>query len=176
VVDGEEGLSNDGVGADSGATKHVFGNKDLLTDIKPLKTPVRFDGINGGSIIARYIGTFKFFDNVYYAPDAKANVISCSSAKDHGIKHGHIDETDEYFFEKEGERLVFPREGGMWVYRESGMEFCNLTQEQVALRFTKEQIERASRARTLTHRLGPVRDKDVYARQSEDGFNGLHPE
>jgi hypothetical protein len=179
VVDGEEGLSNDGVGADSGATKHVFGNKDLLTDIKPLKTPVRFDGINGGSIIARYIGTFKFFDNVYYAPDAKANVISCSSAKDHGIKHGHIDETDEYFFEKEGERLVFPREGGMWVYRESGMEFCNLTQEQVALRFTKEQIERASRARTLTHRLGPVRDKDVYAlavHNSVDGFDGLRLE
>jgi hypothetical protein len=51
---------------------------------------VVFDGI-GGSVVARHKGKYKFLDEVYFSPEARANVLSCSYARDCGMKHGHDD-------------------------------------------------------------------------------------
>jgi hypothetical protein len=166
-------LSDGVVICDNAAGKHVFGNIHLLREVEELSEEVVFEGI-GGTVVARYKGKYKFFDDVYYSPDAKANVLSCSYAQDAGIRHGHDEASDTYYFEHRNSKLLFPREGGIWAHRPSSMALVTVTEMEA--KYSVEDRRKARAARELSRRLGVPCNKAAYylaVHNSSDGYNGI---
>lgn len=66
---------------DNQAEIHLFGNRNLLTNIKKIQNPITATGI--GSLQINHIGTFPGINQtVYYNPQSPVNVLSFSKLRD----------------------------------------------------------------------------------------------
>jgi hypothetical protein len=80
---------------DSGANCGIFKNINILKDIRISTETVTINGI-GGNLTTNVIGTFHNKHDVYYHPDAVANILSQSAEKDNGATITYDDDRDEY--------------------------------------------------------------------------------
>jgi hypothetical protein len=159
---------------DTGATMSLFGNPNLLENLRSAP-PVIFQGVNG-SVRANQVGDFMFVKDVYYSPDAIANLLSCSQAGRAGIRRGRNDAMNAYFIERDGECVYFHPEKNLYVNRPP--ERCLLTVAEMESRYSKEDIAKAKFARLLSQRMGVPCDKDAYSlavHNSAGGYNGVTP-
>ena len=74
-VSNNDQLSEWDVLLDSQASISLFKNKELLTNIKTIKNPIKVNGIGGADLIVDKIGDYSWFGTVYYEPKASANVL-----------------------------------------------------------------------------------------------------
>ena len=84
---------------DSGASRHLTGNLDLLTEVKALAHPITFEGFNGQKCEAKAEGVVLLcgasgtthkddilrFSNVLYVPGATANLVSIPTCVKNGV-------------------------------------------------------------------------------------------
>ena len=80
---------------DSGANCGIFKNINILKDIRISTETVTINGI-GGNLTTNVIGTFHNKHDVYYHPDAVANILSQSAEKDNGATITYDDNRDKY--------------------------------------------------------------------------------
>jgi len=83
---------------DNQATRPIFKNKNLLTNIRKSKEKVSFDGI-GGTVMTDTVGDFGEFGEVYYSDQVPANLLSYSyirRRKDEGFQLSYDDELWEH--------------------------------------------------------------------------------
>jgi hypothetical protein len=174
LVAGEEGVSMMQILYDSGAEGHVFGNRELLTNLVPIDIPFVFEGING-MVVAREKGSFGKVKNVYFAPEAKANVMSCSKAQDDGYRFGHDEDTNTHYFIIEGRKLLFPRVGGFWIHTvKAHRAFVTVAQKESL--YSKGELKLAKMAMELSRRLGVPTNANALSlitRNSAGGYDGV---
>ena len=80
---------------DSGANCGIFKNINILNDIRISNETATINGI-GGNLTTNVIGTFHNKHDVYYHPDAVANILSQSAEKDNGATITYDNDIDEY--------------------------------------------------------------------------------
>ena len=68
---------------DSGANCGIFKNPQLLKDIRETECSATISGI-GGKLTTNIVGTFNGTSEVFYHPEAVANILSQSQEHDYG--------------------------------------------------------------------------------------------
>jgi hypothetical protein len=139
---------------DNQASVSVFCNPDLLHDIRTADVPCRISGINNLAIVATEIGDFNEFKDIYYHPEASANVLSFSQTD----KYCDNDYDPEFKVFRSippgGPAYQFFQQDGLYVYDTSSKLVLGPTtvDENLQLFSVREQ-EDAKMAKELSHRL-----------------------
>ena len=98
---------------DNQAQRHIFGNRNFLSDVHD-KTPTRFSGIGSeGGVLSSEKGSFGNIKNVCYSPEADINILSWSQLKKDGAKLAYDGEKDEFMCDG----MVFTPMYGLYGYR-----------------------------------------------------------
>ena len=92
------GGPDDMVFLDTGASKGIFGNVSLLTDVASAP-PVIFHGISGSAlpVTANQAGRFEDFGKIMVDGNARANVISMSEQKSRGFSFRYENDEDTFY-------------------------------------------------------------------------------
>ena len=102
---------------DSGANCGIFKNINILKDIRISNETATINGI-GGNLTTNVIGTFHNKHDVYYHPDAVANILSQSAEKDNGATIHYDNDKEEYSMSFDNDAtyipLTFIRVGGLY--------------------------------------------------------------
>jgi hypothetical protein len=125
----------------------------------------------GGNLTSNVIGTFNDRHDVYYHPDAVANILSQSAEKDNGATISYDNEKDEYTMTFEDDDtyvpLTFQRAGGLYCIDTSNMDESYYTMHNSTtvrmnkLKYTKREVKRADEAMKLRRRLSFPADEII---------------
>ena len=161
-------LSSDDVVFDTGATVSFFKNSALLTGIEKSKRQIHVNGVqaDAGGVKVDQEGSFIDIGKVYYSRNASANILSMSALVDAGAEI-HYDQKENSFSltpANSQNTYHFSRrdapgsEGRFYVCSARSMmrsEHVMIdTVEENLKRYTKREIESASRARKLLGVMG----------------------
>ena len=136
---------------DSGANCGIFKNINILKDIRISNETATINGI-GGNLTTNVIGTFNNKHDVYYHPDAVANILSQSAEKDNGATITYDNHRDEYQMSFEDDDtyipLTFQRVGGLYCVDTTNMDesyyAMNIQQSPTVkankLKYTKREV------------------------------------
>jgi hypothetical protein len=157
---------------DSGANCGIFKNINILKDIRISTETVTINGI-GGNLTTNVIGTFHNKHDVYYHPDAVANIISQSAEKDNGATITYDDDRDEYTMSFANDDTYIPhrftRVGGLYCvdttnmdesYYAMNMQSTTTVRENI-LKYTKREVKCADEAMKLWRRLSFPADATI---------------
>ena len=156
---------------DSGANCGIFKNRNILTDIRISNETATINGI-GGNLTTNVIGTFNNRHDVYYHPDAVANILSHSAEKDNGATISYDNDKDEYAMTFEDDDtyipLTFQRVGGLYCIDTRNMDESyyamhnhSTTVKMNKLKYTKRELKRADEAIKLRRRLSFPADETI---------------
>ena len=157
---------------DSGANCGIFKNINILKDIRISTETVTINGI-GGNLTTNVIGTFHNKHDVYYHPDAVANILSQSAEKDNGATITYDDDRDEYTMSFANDDTYIPlrfiRVGGLYCVDTTNMDesyyVMNMqsttTVRENKLKYTKREVKRADEAMKLRRRLSFPADDTI---------------
>ena len=155
---------------DSGANCGIFKNINILENIRISNEKATINGI-GGNLTTNVIGTFNDRHDVYYHPDAVANILSQSAEKDNGATISYNNEKDEYTMTFEDDDtyvpLTFQRVGGLYCIDTSNMDepyytmHNSTTVRMNKLKYTKREVKRADEAMKLRRRLSFPADETI---------------
>ena len=156
---------------DSGANCGIFKNKNILKDIRISNETATINGI-GGTLTTNVIGTFNNKHDVYYHPDAVANILSQSAEKDNGATISYDNDKDEYIMSFEDDDtyipLTFQRVGGLYCVDTTHMDESyyamhnhSTTVKMNKLKYTKREVKRADEAMKLRRRLSFPADETI---------------
>ena len=156
---------------DSGANCGIFKNINILKDIRISTETVTINGI-GGNLTTNVIGTFHNKHDVYYHPDAVANILSQSAEKDNGATITYDDDRDEYTMSFADDNtyipLTFIRVGGLYCVDTTNMDesyyamnMQSTTVRENKLKYTKREVKRADEAMKLRRRLSFPADDTI---------------
>ena len=156
---------------DSGANCGIFKNRNILTDIRISNETATINGI-GGNLTTNVIGTFNNRHDVYYHPDAVANILSHSAEKDNGATISYDNDKDEYAMTFEDDDtyipLTFQRVGGLYCIDTRNMDESyyamhnhSTTVKMNKLKYTKREVKRADEAIKLRRRLSFPADETI---------------
>ncbi len=157
---------------DSGANCGIFKNINILKDIRISTETVTINGI-GGNLTTNVIGTFHNKHDVYYHPDAVANILSQSAEKDNGATITYDDDRDEYTMSFADDDtyipLTFTRVGGLYCVDTTNMDESyyamnmqsTTTVRENKLKYTKREVKRADEAMKLRRRLSFPADDTI---------------
>ncbi len=162
---------------DSGANCGIFKNINILENIRISNEKATINGI-GGNLTTNVIGTFNGRHDVYYHPDAVANILSQSAEKDNGATISYNNEKDEYIMTFEDDDtyvpLTFQRVGGLYCIDTSNMDESyytihnSTTVRMNKLKYTKREVKRADEAMKLRRRLSfPASRNNQHTNNSE---------
>jgi hypothetical protein len=103
--------------ADNQATVSVFGNADLLTNIRLADNAITVEGI-GGKTDLNLVGDFDLFGEVYYSPNIKSNIL-CFADLDDRFDMKYVKESGKKIFRcdlNDGRRIDFCQKGKLFMY------------------------------------------------------------
>ena len=155
---------------DSGANCGIFKNINILNNIRISNETATINGI-GGVLTTNVIGTFNNKHDVFYHPDAVANILSQSAERDNGATISYDNDKDEFVMSFENENyasLTFRRVGGLYCIDTSNMDesyyamsASNTTVKMNKLKYTKREVKRADEAMKLRRRLSFPADETI---------------
>ena len=156
------GIPRSWICVDSGATQHVFCNKDFINGLTTDTTSVLHIHCNAGkSTTQRYgtgFGVLQKAGRIWYQPDGIANVLSLSELrKVYDIKL----EDRGFILTSSGIELVFKeRACGLFAMDVSLITCLTIASVKVnSANYSKEDCRRAKAVRDLQHKLGHPDDK-----------------
>lgn len=121
------------------------------------------------------IGTFHNKHEVYYHPDAVANILSQSAEKDNGATIEYNNDSDEYTmsfgYDDTYIPLTFSRVGGLYCVDTTNMDdtyyaMNGTTVKSNKLKYTKREVKRADEVMELRRRLSFPADETLLKYQS----------
>ena len=139
--------------ADNQATVSIFKEKELLKNIRKIKEKVTINGI-GGKIIVNEIGDYDFFGEVYYSPNASANVLCFHDLQEKfEVIYDDITFTVKLPNDKE---IQFTSQEKLYYNPLLQInESCNVqTVESNQMLYSKREVKRADDALELKRKLG----------------------
>ena len=154
---------------DNQASLNVFGNKDLLSNLRKAEVSVRMTGIELGAkgVKVDRVGDFADLGEVYFSENASANVLSFAQQVNSGAKIEYRPEKDEFRMRSgtSGSLYVFARkdvegsEGRFYTcdVRRLAQPPCQVlvqTVDENMGRFTKREVQQAKQAMELLARMG----------------------
>ena len=156
---------------DSGANCGIFKNINILKNIRLSNETATINGI-GGNLTTNVIGTFHNKHDVYYHPDAVANILSQSAEKDNGATINYDNNKDEYSMSFDEDTtyipLTFIRVGGLYCVDTTNMDESyyamhthHSTVKANRLKYTKREVKRADEAMKLRRRLSFPADETI---------------
>jgi len=141
--------------ADNQATVSIFGQKELLKNIRKTDKLITIQGI-GGKVSTDLVGDFDFFGEVYYSPLATANVLCFYDLQ---VKFDITYDKDKNNFNfslPNGRVITFEEKNKLYVY--DAIKNCDHvyveTVKENEMQYTKRQVEDAKNAKVLMQRLG----------------------
>jgi len=160
---------------DSGANCGIFKNINILKNIRLTNDTATINGI-GGNLTTNIMGTFHNKHDVYYHPDAVANILSQSAEKDNGATIEYNNSTDQYVmsfdYDEQYIPLTFSRVGGLYCVDTTNMDDSyyamnnTTTVKANKLKYTKREVKRADEAMELRRRLSFPADETLLKYQS----------
>jgi hypothetical protein len=144
-------------------TAEYLKNTNILKDIRISNETVTINGI-GGNLTTNVIGPFHNKHDVYYHPDAVANILSQSAEKENGATIAYDDDRDEYTMSFADDDTYIPltltRVGGLYCVDTTNtnesfyaMNMQSITVRENKLKYTKRKVKRADEAMKLRRRL-----------------------
>jgi hypothetical protein len=166
---------------DNEATTPIFGNRDLLTNIRPAPRRLYFSGI-GGEEYSDDIGDFHPFGTVYYSPRVNVNCLSWSTMRDNpDLLLGYYFESDCFWVSaaSEGHCKHIFHKTPKGLYAKSFEEQVNVTVTQKMAQYPVKDIVKAKAAREFERRLGVPAPLDVvklltFNAKGDVGFTPKH--
>ena len=139
---------------DSGANCGIFRNAQLLTNLRETDCSATISGI-GGKLTTNTVGVFNGTSEVFFHPEAIANILSQSQEHDEGASIIYLNEQDQYTVQHEGcDTLLFERVGGLYCFDASNPKvIANNTVNDNKLKYTKRQVKKAEEAARVRRRL-----------------------
>ena len=139
---------------DSGANCGIFRNAQLLTNLRETDCSATISGI-GGKLTTNTVGVFNGTSEVFFHPEAIANILSQSQEHDEGASIIYLNEQDQYTVQHEGcDTLLFERVGGLYCFDASNPKvIANNTVTNNKLKYTKRQVKKAEEAARVRRRL-----------------------
>lgn len=151
-------LPKGNVGLDSMSSVDIFGEESLLTNIHQVRDTMRIV-CNAGTIVVTHMGTLKGYGEVWYHPDAIANILSLRNVQDK-FRVTYDSETGNRFVvhRPDGTQRVFePTRNGLYASgmeeSEDGVAMVSTVAENVKS-FTRREVKRAEAARRLMAIIG----------------------
>ena len=153
---------------DSGSTLSIFGNPDLVQDIKTSTTMLEM-ATNGGTTLSNKVAQVPGFGQVWYNEKAIANIFGLSDLKKrYRVTYDSAKEDAFLVYEDGKEILKFgATEDGLYIYEVPQAYRDGLTKSKVKGKnnlvntvaenrkgYTLRQFERAKKARALYHIIG----------------------
>ena len=137
---------------DNQAEHSIFGNGELLSEIKTLDPPKRYRGIGKDGVFVSKSG--KFLDlAVDYHPGIGVNVLSWSQIKnDTNWKCGYSEKEDLFWLKTGTSEFNFKRIGGL--YRHTVKNHLYITLREAESNYTKREVVKMREAREIQRRLG----------------------
>ena len=153
---------------DSGSTLSIFGNPDLVQDIKTSKTMLEM-ATNGGTTLSNKVAQVPGFGQVWYNEKAIANIFGLSDLKKkHRVTYDS--EKEDAFLVHENGKVILKfecSEDGLYIYevprayrdglvknKTKGKNNLVNTVAENRKGYTLRQFERAKKARALYHIVG----------------------
>ena len=159
---------------DNQASLNIFGNKDLLTNIRTAEKPISLSGIQAGAkaVKVNKIGDFHDFGAVYYSEGAAANILSFASQVNAGSKIVYDGKADvftltpvsgkrTYTFKRKNVRGSENRFYSCDVAAANNETVLVQTVKDNLQMFTKREIGQAHKAREMLGRMGFPSVKDA---------------
>jgi hypothetical protein len=139
---------------DSGANCGIFRNAQLLTNLHETDCSATIRGI-GGKLTTNTVSVFNSTSEVFFHPEAIANILSQSQEHDEGASIIYLNEQDQYTVQHEGyDTLLFERVGGLYCFDASNPKvIANNTVTNNKLKYTKRQVKKAEEAARVRRRL-----------------------
>jgi hypothetical protein len=170
-------LSPTCVQMDTQASNHLFKNKDLLTNHRPLVRPIVFRGVEkkGKGLFVTMCGDFEEWKGVPYHNDSSANLLSLSKTKDSGI-------LEEFYHDLWNDTLVVrTRKDTYFFYRMNDLYAFDTAEPNDAMvavqtvednekLYTARELQRANQSIEFSRRLG-FQDPAGIARLLEFGLS-----
>jgi hypothetical protein len=140
---------------DNQSQEHIFGNENMITDIRDAPNPVTFEGI-GGQMVVNKIATFPPLGVVVYFDErSPANLLSFGKIKKEG-RHLKVlyDEKHDVFSIQSGayEPLKFENRDNLYVLQSRMYSYPTWT--ELEKQFRPRDVHYARQARQLHKRLG----------------------
>ena len=132
---------------DSGANCGIFRNAQLLTNLRETDCSATISGI-GGKLTTNTVGVFNSTGEVFFYPEAIANILSQSQEHDEGASIIYLNKRDQFTVQHEGsDTLLFERVGGLYCFDASNPKvIANNTVNDNKLKYTKRQVKKAEEA------------------------------
>lgn len=146
------------VGLDSMSSVDVFGERALLTNIRTVSDSMRIV-CNAGTVVVTQMGTFKGYGDVWFHPEAIANILSLNNVqKQFRVTYDSADGDQFAVHKEDGSARVFtPTERGLYVSQVTGTKrkimMMNTVRENMKS-YTKREVRRAEEARRLMTIIG----------------------
>ena len=136
--------------ADNQANVSIFNNSIFLNNIRDI-SPIIIRGIGGGLRVTQ-IGQFEDFGEVYYHPDAPANVLCFNDLrKKYKVDY---DQYNDCFLVNTGKTVItFSQKNKLYVFNPKEQCFVTTVSEMKQY-YSKTELDRAEKAHKLFIRLG----------------------
>ena len=147
--------------SDNEATASLFGNANLLQNVRPAPNMMTFRGL-GGVKKATQVGDFPPFGVVYYSPEVFVNVLSWSALHDDGYKLRYRHWEDTFSIQKPRDPVVhlFERRS-TGLYSKFFEAQTILAIKNVESKYNVRDIELATEARAFVKKLGVPANSDA---------------
>jgi hypothetical protein len=136
---------------------HLFGNKDLVTNIRPSRVPMKFAGVGGPMTVTKVAFFPPLGINVAFHEESPVNLLSFGKVhKKVGRDNvGYEKESDCFFFiGVDGIKRTFSNRGDLYVYTYVSDTTVLTTVTENEKVYSKREVDKAKEARELERRLG----------------------
>ena len=165
-------FTSDVIVLDNASGPNIFRNKDLLSNLRAAREPLSLNGINakGPRLVAIMEGTYGPFRDIYYHPDAAANVISFGYVED------NFDVTyvnrEKFIVHAQDKDYEFIRHGKHWIYDTSSETFLTNVSERES-DYSKRDVQAARTARVVAERLAFPSEGELANTLRMGGINNI---
>jgi hypothetical protein len=152
-------FANDVIVLDNASGRNIFCNKALLSNLRAAREPLSLNGIivKGSQLVAIMQGTYGPFSDIYYHPDAAANVISFGYVEDN-FDVTYVNKA-KFIVHAHDKDYEFIRHGKHWIYDPSNETLLtNLSERESD--YSKRDVQAA---RVVAERLAfPPEERIVH--------------
>jgi hypothetical protein len=140
---------------DNASQGHLFGNPDLVTDIRPAKNKMFFKGVSG-MLKVSLEATFQPINiTVGYHPESPANILSFAKVFEKVGKDRigwNPSSNSFYLVADNGDTIVFNVKNSIYTYTPSSIALATITDNEKL--YPKREVEKAKQVKEIERRLG----------------------
>jgi hypothetical protein len=154
-------VEKDWILLDNCSTADIFGNKKLITDIKPSKKTWKIQ-CNAGTKLVTMEGNIRNYGTVWYSKDAIVIILSLSNVKEKDPVRYDSGTGNEFFMTKPDKNVVFKQSPDVMYYHDTGncaFAMVNTIKDNRE-GFTNRELEKVNEARRALALVGYPSPKD----------------